>query len=215
VEVIARRGRDALAFGPLKPVGLVDPRTGKRSHAVIQLRQDDLAGTLYNLVGFQTNLKWSEQKRVFSLLPGLEEAEFVRYGQMHRNTFVNGPALLDATMQCRDSKHLFFGGQITGTEGYIGSTASGLLAGLNVARYAMGAALINFPQTTMIGALCSYVSSSRKKNFQPMKGNFGILPPLGRNIRIKSERNTAYAERALVDLDEMMGELDLAVDVGG
>ena len=213
VEVIARRGRDALAFGPLRPVGLVDPRTGKRPHAVVQLRQDDMAGTLYNMVGFQTNLKWSEQKRVFSLIAGLEDAEFVRYGQMHRNTFVNGPALLDATMQCRSAKHLFFGGQIAGTEGYIGSTASGLLAGLNVARYAVGASLIVLPHTTMIGALCCYVSSARMKTFQPMKGNFGILPPLGRKIRRKSERNTAYAERALIDLGEMIRECDLDVDM--
>jgi len=213
VEVIARRGRDALAFGPLRPVGLVDPRTGKRSHAVVQLRQDDLAGTLYNLVGFQTNLKWSEQKRVFSLIPGLEDAEFIRYGQMHRNTFVNGPALLDATMQCRRARHIFFGGQITGTEGYIGSTASGLLAGQNVARYAVGASLIALPHTTMIGALCRYVSSARKKDFQPMKGNFGILPPLGRKIRRKSERNSAYAERALTDLDEMIRECDVGINL--
>ncbi|MFH1927963.1 MAG: FADH(2)-oxidizing methylenetetrahydrofolate--tRNA-(uracil(54)-C(5))-methyltransferase TrmFO [Chloroflexota bacterium] len=213
VEVIARRGRDALAFGPLRPVGLVDPRTGKRPHAVVQLRQDDMAGTLYNMVGFQTNLKWSEQKRVFSMIPGLRDAEFVRYGQMHRNTFINGPALLEATMQCRSAKHLFFGGQITGTEGYIGSTASGLLAGLNVARYAVGASLIVLPHTTMIGALCCYVSSARMKTFQPMKGNFGILPPLGRKIRRKSERNTAYAERALIDLGEMIRECDLDVDM--
>ena len=206
VEVAARRGRDALAFGPLRPVGLVDPRTGKRPHAVVQLRQDDLAGTLYNMVGFQTNLKWSEQKRVFSLIPGLENAEFIRYGQMHRNTFVNGPALLDATMQCRRAKHLFFGGQITGTEGYIGSTASGLVAGLNVARHVVGAPLIVFPPTTMIGALCRYVSSATEKHFQPMKANFGILPPLGRSIRRKSERNSAYTERALADLDAMITE---------
>lgn len=215
VEVLACRGRDALAFGPLRPVGLADPRTGRRPHAVVQLRQDDLAGALYNMVGFQTNLRWSEQKRVFALIPGLEDAEFVRYGQMHRNTFVNGPALLDATMRFRRTKHLFFGGQITGTEGYMGSTASGLVAGLNVARYVLDAPLITLPPTTMTGALCHYVSSAAEKQFQPMKPNFGILPPLERRIRRKSERNTAYAERALGDLGEMIRAYDLGGGLDG
>jgi methylenetetrahydrofolate--tRNA-(uracil-5-)-methyltransferase len=200
VEVIARRGREALAFGPLKPVGLRDPRTGARPYAVVQLRQDNLAGTLYNLVGFQTNLKWSEQKRVFSLIPGLEHAEFVRYGQMHRNTFINSPALLDATMECRRRRGLFFGGQITGTEGYIGSTGSGLVAGLNAARLAKGQDPLVLPPTTMIGALCRYVSSAESSCFQPMKPNFGVMPPLDAWRRGKRERQRLYSERALSDL---------------
>lgn len=200
IEVIARRGRDALAFGPLKPVGLIDPRTGRRPYAVVQLRQDNLAGTLYNLVGFQTNLKYSEQKRAFSMIPGLEHAEFVRYGQMHRNTFINGPALLRPTMQCRARNTLFFGGQITGTEGYMGSTASGLVAGINAARLAQGLEPLVFPPTTMIGALCHYVSSAGEANFQPMKPNFGLLPPLGGRVRGKRQRNAGYVERGMRDL---------------
>jgi methylenetetrahydrofolate--tRNA-(uracil-5-)-methyltransferase len=204
VEVIARRGRDALAFGPLKPVGLVDPRTGMRPHAVVQLRQDNLAGTLYNLVGFQTNLKWPEQKRVFSLIPGLEHAEFVRYGQMHRNTFVNSPALLDSTLECRRRRGLFFGGQITGTEGYIGSTSSGYVAGLNAARLALGMPLVVFPPTTMIGALSHYVSSAEVARFQPMKPNFGLVPPLESPRKRKRERYQTYAARAIAALEHWM-----------
>jgi len=204
VEVLAERGREALAFGPLKPVGLIDPRTGKRPYAVVQLRQDNLAGTLYNLVGFQTNLKWGEQKRVFSLIPGLEHAGFVRYGQMHRNTFINSPALLDATLECSRRRGLFFGGQITGTEGYIASTSSGYVAGLNAARLCRGEPLVAFPPTTMIGALCHYVSSAEIDDFQPMKPNFGLVPPLSRRRRRKRERYRAYAERALVDLKEFV-----------
>jgi methylenetetrahydrofolate--tRNA-(uracil-5-)-methyltransferase len=204
VEVIARRGRDALAFGPLKPVGLVDPRTGKRPHAVVQLRQDNLAGTLYNLVGFQTNLKWSEQKRVFSLIPGLEHAEFVRYGQMHRNTFINSPALLDATLECRQRRGLFLGGQITGTEGYIGSTCSGYVAGLNAARLVLNLPLVTFPPTTMIGALCHYVSSAESAHFQPMKPNFGLMPPLEALHKRKRERHQTYSKRAVAALQDWM-----------
>jgi len=204
VEVIARRGRDALAFGPLKPVGLVDPRTGKRPHAVVQLRQDNLAGTLYNLVGFQTNLRWSEQKRVFSLIPGLDHAEFVRYGQMHRNTFINSPALLDATLECRQRRGLFFGGQITGTEGYIGSSCSGYVAGLNAGRMALNLPLLTFPQITMIGALCHYVSSAESAHFQPMKPNFGLMPSLDSPCKHKRERHQTYARRALAALQDWM-----------
>jgi methylenetetrahydrofolate--tRNA-(uracil-5-)-methyltransferase len=200
VEVLAHRGRDALAFGPLKPVGLVDPRTGERPHAVVQLRQDNLAGTLYNLVGFQTNLRWSEQKRVFSMIPGLEYAEFVRFGQMHRNTFINAPAILEPTMECRRRSGLFFGGQITGTEGYIASTCSGHIAGLNAARAALGLPLLAFPSTTMVGALCRYVAGADSGHFQPMKPNFGLLPPiLGMRMR-KRQRHQALAARALADL---------------
>ena len=176
MEVLAARGRKSLAFGPLKPVGLTDPRTGERPYAVVQLRQDNQAGTLYNLVGFQTNLKWGEQERVFRLIPGLEEAEFVRFGQMHRNTFINSPALLRPTMQFRGRDDLFFAGQITGTEGYVGSVASGFVAGLNAARLAAGREPLALPPTTMIGALCRYVSHADPGNFQPMKANFGLVP---------------------------------------
>jgi len=200
VEVLAARGREALAFGPLKPVGLVDPRSGERPYAVVQLRQDNLAGTLYNLVGFQTNLMWSEQRRVFRLIPGLEDAEFVRYGQMHRNTFVNAPALINATMECRQRSGLFFGGQITGTEGYIASTCSGYVAGLNAARTMLGRGLLVFPDTTMIGALCHYVASAPSEGFQPMKPNFGLLPPIGGRRMGKRQRHQVLARRALSDL---------------
>lgn len=201
VEVLASRGEKALAFGPLKPVGLTDPRTGRRPYAVVQLRQDNQAATLYNLVGFQTNLRWTEQERVFRLIPGLEQAEFVRFGQMHRNTFINSPTLLWPTMQFRQRADLFFAGQITGTEGYIGSIASGLVAGLNAARLAMGKELVAFPPTTMIGALSNYVCSATPDGFQPMKANFGLLPPLDPPVRNKRQRYAGYAERALRDLE--------------
>ena len=209
VEVLAARGEKALAFGPLKPVGLTDPRTGKRPYAVVQLRQDNRAGTLYNLVGFQTNLKWGEQERVFRLIPGLEQAEFVRFGQMHRNTFINAPALLHPTMQFRRREDLFFAGQITGTEGYIGSVASGLVAGLNAARLVGGQPLLAFPPTTMIGALCRYVAGADPHNFQPMKANFGLLPPLAPPVRNKRARYAAYARRALADLERFYEDHNL------
>ncbi|UCC76078.1 MAG: methylenetetrahydrofolate--tRNA-(uracil(54)-C(5))-methyltransferase (FADH(2)-oxidizing) TrmFO [Anaerolineales bacterium] len=212
VEVTAQRGRETLAFGPLKPVGLVDPHTGRQPYAVVQLRQDNISGTLYNLVGFQTNLKWSEQRRVFSLIPGLEHAEFVRYGQMHRNTFINSPGLLNATLECRRRGGLFFGGQITGTEGYIGSTCSGYVAGLNAARLASGLALLTFPRVTMIGALCHYVSSAEGGHFQPMKPNFGLLPPLAGPRRRKRARYRAYAARALAALQDFAAGLVLVED---
>ncbi len=207
IEVLARRELNALAFGPLKPVGLIDPHTGRRPYAVVQLRQDNRAATLYNLVGFQTNLKWSEQERVFRLIPGLEQAEFVRFGQMHRNTFLNGPALLHPTMQFRQREGLFFAGQITGTEGYIGSVASGLVAGLNAARWVAGRRPLTFPPTTLIGALCRYVSTPAPGDFQPMKANFGLLPPLDPPIRNKRERYAAYARRALADLEAFLSTL--------
>lgn len=207
IEVLARRELNALAFGPLKPVGLIDPHTGRRPYAVVQLRQDNRAATLYNLVGFQTNLKWSEQERVFRLIPGLEQAEFVRFGQMHRNTFLNGPALLHPTMQFRQRDDLFFAGQITGTEGYVGSVASGLVAGLNAARWVTGRPLVTFPPTTLIGALCRYVSTPASGDFQPMKANFGLLPPLDPPIRSKQERYAAYARRALADLEAFLSTL--------
>jgi methylenetetrahydrofolate--tRNA-(uracil-5-)-methyltransferase len=210
IEVIARRGREALAFGPLRPVGLVDPRTGKQPYAVVQLRQDDAAGTLYNLVGFQTNLKWGEQERVFRLIPGLEKAEFVRFGQMHRNTFINSPKLLLPTLQFRQRLDLFFAGQITGSEGYVGSTATGLVAGLNMARILRGEEPLVFPPTTMIGALCRYITDPRLKEFQPMKANFGLLPPLERRVKKKQARYIAYAERALRDLEAFIASENIA-----
>ncbi len=207
VEVLAARGRDALAFGPLRPVGLTDPRMGKRPYAVVQLRQDNLAGTLYNLVGFQTNLKYGEQERVFRTIPGLERAEFVRYGQMHRNTFVNAPLLLDATMEFRQRPGLFFAGQITGVEGYVGSIGSGWMAGVNAARCALGQPLLTLPPTTMLGALCHYVSHADPATFQPMKANFGLLPPLDPPVRGKRRRYEAYRARALADISRIAGKV--------
>lgn len=201
VEIIAERGPDSLAFGPMRPVGLRDPRTGKRPHAVVQLRQDNLAGSLYNLVGFQTNLKFAEQKRVFRMIPGLENAEFMRYGQMHRNTFIASPKLLRPTLQFVHRDDLFFAGQITGVEGYMGNIATGLLAGINAARTLHGEEPVTLPQTTMLGALCHYVTHANLKDFQPMKANFGILPPLEEKVS-KRERGRAYAERALANLLE-------------
>jgi methylenetetrahydrofolate--tRNA-(uracil-5-)-methyltransferase len=200
VEVMAARGRDTLAFGPLRPVGLTDPRTGKRPYAVVQLRQDNLAGTLYNLVGFQTNLRYGEQERVFRLIPGLEQAEFVRFGHMHRNTFINSPLLLEPTMTFRDRAGLFFAGQITGVEGYVGSVGSGWVAGVNAARFVLGEEPIELPRTTMLGALCHYVSRAEPGSFQPMKANFGLLPPLDPPVRNKRKRYRAYVERALENL---------------
>jgi methylenetetrahydrofolate--tRNA-(uracil-5-)-methyltransferase len=206
VEVIAERGHDALAFGPLRPVGLTDPRTARRPYAVVQLRQDDLAATLYNLVGFQTNLRWGDQARVFRLIPGLGHAEFVRYGQMHRNTYIHSPSLLEPTMAFRGRESLFFGGQITGTEGYAGSTASGYVAGMNAARVLRGQDPLSFPSTTMIGALCRYVTTPQR-DFQPMKANFGLLPPLKERVRNKRARHRRLSERALAGLDSFVGEI--------
>ncbi|HEX7974713.1 MAG TPA: methylenetetrahydrofolate--tRNA-(uracil(54)-C(5))-methyltransferase (FADH(2)-oxidizing) TrmFO [Anaerolineales bacterium] len=205
VEVLAQRGREALAFGPLRPVGLTDPRTGRRPHAVVQLRQDNLAGTLYNLVGFQTNLKFPEQRRVLRLIPGLEQAEFVRYGQMHRNTFIFSPAHLMASLQFRGRDDLFFAGQITGVEGYVGNIATGLLAGWNAARVRGGQAPLELPPTTMLGALCHYISHASPADFQPMKANFGILPPVEGSIAHgKRARGAEYAGRAQADLDAFL-----------
>ncbi|MEW5827366.1 MAG: methylenetetrahydrofolate--tRNA-(uracil(54)-C(5))-methyltransferase (FADH(2)-oxidizing) TrmFO, partial [Chloroflexota bacterium] len=206
VEIIAERGRDSLAFGPMRPVGLRDPRTGRRPYAVAQLRQDNLAGNLYNLVGFQTNLKFPEQRRVLRLIPGLENAEFVRYGQMHRNTFIAAPRLLRPTLQFQTRDDLFFAGQITGVEGYMGNIATGLLAGVNAARLLHGQPPLVLPQTTMLGALCHYVTHADMKDFQPMKANFGILPPLDGLPRKsgKRERAQAYADRSLVDLERFL-----------
>ena len=206
VEVLAMRGDDALAFGPMRPVGLRDPRTGKRPFAVVQLRQDNLAGTLYNLVGFQTNIRWPEQRRIFRMIPGLEEAEFVRLGQMHRNTFINSPVLLRSTLQWHDRDDLFFAGQIIGTEGYVGSTAGGLLAGLNMARLLSDQNPLVMPRETMMGALFWYVTHAEPSAFQPMKANFGLLPPLQPRVRRKRERYRKYAERALLALERWIKE---------
>jgi methylenetetrahydrofolate--tRNA-(uracil-5-)-methyltransferase len=205
IEVLAGRSMDALAFGPMRPVGLRDPRTGRRPFAVVQLRQDDLRGALYNIVGFQTNIKWPEQRRILRMVPGLEEAEFVRLGQMHRNTFINSPTLLRPTLQLRQRDDLFFAGQIIGSEGYVGSTAGGLLAGINVSHLLRGADLLTLPATTMMGALFHYVTHAEPKHFQPMKANFGLMPPLAENVRNKGARYAAYASRSLDDLDLFMG----------
>ncbi len=207
VEVLAARGREALAFGPLRPVGLTDPRTGKRPYAVVQLRQDNLAGTLYNLVGFQTNLRYGEQERVFRLIPGLERAEFVRFGHMHRNTFINSPLLLEPTMAFRKRPGLFFAGQITGVEGYVGSVGSGWVAGVNAARFVTGQEPLELSRVTMLGALCHYVSCAAPESFQPMKANFGLMPPLDPPVRNKRRRYQAYAERALRNLKSQISNL--------
>ena len=213
VEVLAGRGRDALAYGPLRPVGLTDPHTGRRPHAVVQLRQDNLAGTLYNLVGFQTNLTWTAQRQVFGMIPGLESADWVRFGQMHRNTYINAPELITAEARWRGRPDLFFAGQIAGTEGYVGSTASGLLAGINAARAILGRSLVTFPATTMIGALMHYVSASREKSFQPMKPNFGIIAPLDAHVRKKRARYAALAERSDRDLAAFCQDTGVFEDV--
>jgi methylenetetrahydrofolate--tRNA-(uracil-5-)-methyltransferase len=213
VEVMAGRGHKALAFGPLRPVGLEVPETDKRPHAVVQLRQDNLAGTLYNLVGFQTNLKWSEQKRVFSLIPGLENARWVRFGQMHRNTYINAPAFLEPTMRWRERENLYFGGQITGTEGYVASTASGLVAGINAARAMWGEEEVVFPRTTMLGALLHYVARSEEEGFQPMKPNMGLLAPLPERIRNKRKRYAARAERSERDMGHFITERKVLEDI--
>ncbi len=197
VEVMAARGEDTLLFGPLKPVGLEDPRTGKRPFAVVQLRQDNASATLYNIVGFQTHLKWPEQRRVFGMIPGLEHAEFLRYGVMHRNTFLNAPQQLRATLQLRGEDRLFFAGQMTGVEGYIESASSGLVAGVNAARLARGEAPFVFPEASCHGALCHYITTSEAKHFQPMNVNFGLLPKLGERIRDKKEKKLRLAQRAL------------------
>lgn len=201
IEVLAKRGEDTMRFGPLKPVGLTDPRTGKRPYAVVQLRKENKEGTLYNLVGFQTNLKFAEQKRVFSKITGLQNAEFMRYGVMHRNTFINSPKLLNSHFQMLENENIYFAGQITGVEGYMESAASGIIAGISLARKLNGLEQINLPIDTMTGALSAYISDSyNSENFQPMGANMGILPELGVRIKDKKEKYGAYAERALNSL---------------
>jgi len=207
IEVMAKRGKQTVLFGPMKPVGLIDPRTGAKSHAVIQLRQDNAAGTLYNIVGFQTHLKWGEQKRVFSLIPGLENAEFVRYGVMHRNTFINSPKLLHPTYQFRGRETLFFAGQMTGVEGYVESAASGLVAGLNAGRLAGGREPLTLPEHTTLGSMSNYITTADFKHFQPMNANFGLFPPLGYRVKSKKDKNDAIAARALEAIDALRPEL--------
>lgn len=204
IEVMAGRGRDTLRYGPLRPVGLIDPHTGRRPWANIQLRKENAAGTMYNIVGFQTNLKFGEQKRVFSMIPGLEHAEFVRYGVMHRDTFMDSPRLLSKSLSLKSEPRLFFAGQFTGVEGYTESAATGILAGINAARFANGEEPLVLPPETMLGALVNYITDESVDNFQPMGANMGILPPLEKKIRHKDERYAALAERAIAGLEAVL-----------
>ena len=203
VEVMARRGRDTLRYGPLKPVGLRDPKTGKEPYAVVQLRRDNAQGTIYNLVGFQTHLKWPEQKRVFALIPALRDAQYVRYGVMHRNTFLDSPRLLDRYYRVRGQERLMFAGQITGVEGYVESTASGCLAAMELARRLRGGAPVNFPRETAMGALALYISDESVVNFQPMNINFGLIPQLGYRVKGKRNKNAELSRRALEKLEAL------------
>ena len=209
IEVMAQRGEDTIRFGPMKPVGLRDPRTGHRPWAVLQLRKENAAATMYNLVGFQTNLKFGEQKRVFSMSPALHDAEFLRYGVMHRNTFIDSPRLLNSNYSVKENKNLFFAGQITGVEGYMESASSGLISGINAARVFCGQPSVTLPETTMIGALSRYISDPTVENFQPMGANFGVMPALLNRPRDKAERGAAYAERSLNDLSAFIDEKQL------
>ena len=204
VEVMARRGVDTLRYGPMKPVGLVDPHTGKEAYAVVQLRQDNADGTLYNMVGFQTHLTWGEQKRVFTMIPALKNAEFVRYGVMHRNTYLNSPVLLDRYYRLRTDPRISFAGQMTGVEGYVESTASGMLVGIETAARLLGKEAVDFPQETAIGALALYISGGSTGDFQPMNINFGIISPLGYKVRGKRNKNAEISKRSLELLDELL-----------
>jgi len=214
IEEMARRGPQTLLYGPMKPVGLTDPRTGRRPYAVVQLRQDNREGTLYNLVGFQTQLKWPEQQRIFQLIPGLENAEFVRFGVMHRNTYINSPTLLHPTLQTRDYPNLLLAGQLIGVEGYVESAAMGLLAGLNAARLAVGKEPLVFPTTSAMGALANYVTTAMPDSFQPMNITFGLMPPLHNGPRGKRERHLVMAERALADLARFCRDSKVTWDGG-
>ena len=207
IEEMAARGEDTIRFGPLKPVGLIDPRNGKEAYAVVQLRQDNAAASLYNLVGFQTHLKWPEQRRVFGMIPGLENAEFVRFGVMHKNTYLNSPQLLDKHFNLRNNKRFYFAGQMTGVEGYVESAASGLMAGLAAARAVLKLPELEFPDVTAHGALANYISNPTIENFQPMNINFGLIPPLTVRIRKKREKNAQIAARALEALDGFLPAL--------
>ncbi len=203
IEVMAKRGPKTLLFGPLRPVGLIDKRTGVKAHAVVQLRQDNLPGSLYNIVGFQTNLTFSEQKRVFSMIPGLENAEFVRYGVMHRNTYINGPKTLKSDFSMKDKPNVYFAGQITGVEGYVESAASGLLAGINIARRLSGKLPLELSNRTMLGALSGYVGNFSGSDYQPMNANFGIIEPLNERIKDKKQRYEVLANRALDEIKDL------------
>lgn len=206
IEEMAQRGRETLAHGPLKPVGLIDPRTGKVPYAVVQLRQEDLAGSAYNMVGFQTKLKWPEQERIFRLIPGLEQAKFLRFGSLHRNTYIHSPSLLRETLQLKKDERIFFAGQITGVEGYVESTAMGLMAGINAALLAQGKLPVVPPFTTAIGSLLRYITNPQVKEFQPMNINFGLFPPLPRSLKGEKKHKT-MGERALFDLEEWKAKL--------
>ncbi|MDY6940912.1 MAG: FADH(2)-oxidizing methylenetetrahydrofolate--tRNA-(uracil(54)-C(5))-methyltransferase TrmFO [Cyanobacteriota bacterium] len=208
IEEMGKRGEDTMRYGPLKPVGLSDDRTGERSYAVVQLRQEDKAGQLWNMVGFQTNLRWGEQKRVFRLIPGLENAEFVRMGVMHRNTFINSPQLLEPTLQFKCRSTVLAAGQLTGTEGYTAAAAGGWLAGTNAARLALGLPTVQLPDTMMMGAMLDFITSASPKHFQPMPPNFGIIPQLPQKIRNKRERYGVYRDRALADLASWRSRLN-------
>lgn len=209
IEEMAARGEDTMRFGPLKPVGLIDPRNGKEAYAVVQLRQDNAAASLYNLVGFQTHLKWPDQRRVFGMIPGLENAEFVRFGVMHKNTYLNSPQLLDKHFNLRSNKRFYFAGQMTGVEGYVESAASGLMAGLAAARAILQLPDVEFPDVTAHGALANYISNPAIENFQPMNINFGLIPPLTVRIRKKREKNAQIAARALEALDGVLPALKI------
>lgn len=209
IEVMAQRGYDTIRFGPMKPVGLTDPKTGHRPWAVLQLRKENASGSMFNLVGFQTNLRFSEQKRVFGLIPALKNAEYVRYGVMHRNTFLNSPEVLNSDFSTKDNKRVFFAGQITGVEGYMESASSGIIAGINAARRYIGQDSLLLPDTTLIGCLSKYVSDATVIDFQPMGANFGIIPELENRPRNKQERGQAYADRALKDLKNYLESVSL------
>lgn len=200
IEHLAARGEDTLAYGPMRPVGIIDPRTGRRPHAIVQLRRDNIAGSLFNLVGFQTNIRWGQQEEILRLIPGLENAEFIRMGQMHRNTFLNSPTLLHPTMRLRERDNVFFAGQITGVEGYVGNIATGIVAAINMVQHLNGKPDWVPPQTSMLGALCHYVTHAEPEHFQPMKANFGILPELENKVKNKRDRYKAYSDRALEDM---------------
>ena len=204
VEVMARRGVDTLRYGPLKPVGLIDPRTGRENYAVVQLRRDNAEGTIYNIVGFQTHLTWGEQKRVFSMIPALHDAEFVRYGVMHRNTYLNSPKLLDRYYRLRADERISFAGQMTGVEGYVESAASGMLVGIETAARVLGLESVDFPQETAIGALAEYISGGSVGDFQPMNINFGIITPLGYRVKGKRNKNAEISRRSLEIIDKLL-----------
>lgn len=207
VEVMARRGVDTLRYGPLKPVGLKDPKTGKEPYAVVQLRKDNRTGTVYNIVGFQTHLRWPEQKRVFSMIPALQNAEYLRYGVMHRNTYLDSPRLLDRYYRARKDPKIAFAGQMTGVEGYVESCASGFLVGVELARRLLGKEPIDFPRETAIGALGLYVSNESVAEFQPMNINFGIIPPLDHRVKGKRNKNAELSQRSLAIIEEIREEV--------